>query len=88
MTLPHRSSVGCLVAICALLAGHGELHAQEAARSAANLAALERVQIRSHTLPQAPGVPLDYGVYVPTSYDGSRATPLVIALHGLGSGAM
>ena len=64
------------------------LHAQEVQRSAANLAALERVQIRSHTLPSAPGVSLDYGVYVPTDYDGSRATPLVIALHGLGSGVM
>jgi predicted peptidase len=71
-----------------LIARSAALAAQETPRSAANLAALERVEIRSHELAQAPGVRLEYGVYVPTTYDGSRATPLVLALHGLGSGVM
>jgi predicted peptidase len=31
---------------------------------------------------------MEYGIYVPTSYDGSSPTPLVIALHGLGSDIM
>lgn len=57
-------------------------------RSEANLAALARVEVRTHRLPQAPGVDIPYGVYVPTGYDGSEATPLVIALHGLGSDEM
>lgn len=74
--------------VLALLGCHQAVLAQEAERSVANLAALERVEIRSHVLPQAPGTPIDYGVYVPTTYDTSRATPLVIALHGLGSGVM
>lgn len=55
-------------------------------RSQANLDALERVQERSYRFEEAGGIKMDYGVYVPTGYDGTRATPLVIALHGLGSG--
>jgi predicted peptidase len=50
--------------------------------------ALARVELRTHELPEAPGVAIPYGVYVPTSYDPSRPTPLVIALHGLGSDEM
>jgi poly(3-hydroxybutyrate) depolymerase len=57
-------------------------------RSAANLAALARVQVKTHQLPRAPGVDIPYGVYVPTTYDRTKATPLVIALHGLGSDEM
>lgn len=81
-------SLTAMLSAVLLLAPLSGLHAQQAERSTANLAALDRVQIRSHTLPEAPSVPLEYGVYVPTSYDGSQATPLVIALHGLGSGVM
>jgi predicted peptidase len=57
-------------------------------RSQANLDALARVELRSYEMPQGGGVEMEYRVYVPTGYDGSRATPLVIALHGLGSGTM
>lgn len=81
-----------LIALLALVF-HPGLSAQtqdwvQPPRSEANLAALARVQIRTHQLPQAPGVDIPYGVYVPTGYDRSRATPLVIALHGLGSDEM
>ena len=85
---PTRDRALLLATVLVLLAPGGGLHAQEVERSAANLSALGRLQIRSHTLPEASGVPLEYGVYVPTSYDGSRATPLVIALRGVGSGVM
>jgi predicted peptidase len=44
--------------------------------------------VRTHVLPQAPGVEIPYGVYVPTTYDAGRPTPLVVALHGLGSDEM
>ncbi len=57
-------------------------------RSQANLDALARVELRTYEMPQADGAEVEYGVYVPTGYDGGRATPLVIALHGLGSGTM
>jgi len=57
-------------------------------RSQANLDALARVELRTYEMPQAEGALVEYRVYVPTGYDGARATPLVIALHGLGSGTM
>ncbi|MSR19926.1 MAG: poly(3-hydroxybutyrate) depolymerase [Gemmatimonadetes bacterium] len=74
-----------------LLALPGSLFAQpapEPARSRTNLDALARVEIRTHSLPAAPSVEIPYGVYVPTFYDAARPTPLVVALHGLGSGEM
>ena len=37
---------------------------------------------------EAGGARIEYGLYVPTDYDASRPTPLVVALHGLGSGTM
>ena len=57
-------------------------------RSQANLDALARVELETYEMPQAGGAQMEYRVYVPTGYDGRRATPLVIALHGLGSGTM
>ena len=57
-------------------------------RSQANLNALARVQLNTYTFEEAGDIDMEYGLYVPTSYDGSEATPLVVALHGLGSGTM
>ena len=57
-------------------------------RSQANLDALARVQEKTYTFQDAGNIDMGYRVYVPTSYDGSDATPLVIALHGLGSGTL
>jgi predicted peptidase len=55
-------------------------------RSKANLDALARVQVKSYKFDEAGNIDMEYRVYVPTGYDARRATPLVIALHGLGSG--
>ena len=57
-------------------------------RSQANLDALARVQAKTYTFQEAGDIDMEYRVYVPTRYDPSAATPLVIALHGLGSGTM
>lgn len=91
---PHAGAV-CRSAVpigCLLLAVlSGSLSAQDwvlPERSQANLDALARVQLDTYEMPQADGAEIEYGVYVPTGYDGARATPLVIALHGLGSGTM
>ena len=54
-------------------------------RSKANLDALARVQVRSYKFEAAGNVDMKYGLYVPTKYNAARATPLVVALHGLGS---
>ena len=57
-------------------------------RSQANLDALARVELKTYEMSQARGAEMEYRVYVPTGYAADRATPLVIALHGLGSGTM
>src|SRR5262245_7112999 len=54
-------------------------------RSKANLDALARVQVKTYNFEAAGKNDMQYGLYVPTKYAASRATPLVIALHGLGS---
>jgi predicted peptidase len=54
-------------------------------RSKANLDALARVQVKSYKFEAAGNIDMKYGLYVPTKYAASRPTPLVIALHGLGS---
>jgi predicted peptidase len=56
-------------------------------RSQANLDALARVQVKKYAF-DAAHTDMEYRLYVPTKYDASRATPLVIALHGLGSGTL
>lgn len=38
-----------------------------------------------HYLLEAAGEIMPYRLYVPTTYDGGRAVPLVVALHGLGA---
>jgi poly(3-hydroxybutyrate) depolymerase len=66
----------------------GVAQVTEAARSPANLEALSRVQIRAYEMPQAGGERIEYGLFVPSGYRPAVATPLVVALHGLGSGPM
>jgi len=55
-------------------------------RSQANIDALARVQVKTYKFEQAGSIDMEYRLYVPTKYDKARAAPLVIALHGLGSG--
>jgi len=61
---------------------------EQPARSQANLDALERVETKSYRFEQAGGIKMEYALFVPSTYDGATPTPLVIALHGLGSGIM
>ena len=48
--------------------------------------ALARVQIKTYAFDQAGNNPMDYGLSVPTAYSPTRETPLIVALHGAGSG--
>lgn len=85
-------SARALTASClCLLVLKGSVHGQQwvqPERSQANLDALARVQLCTYEMPQADGAEMEYRVYVPTGYDSNRSTPLVIALHGWGSGTM
>jgi hypothetical protein len=52
-------------------------------RSQMNLDALERVEVRSYQFKQAGGIKMEYGVYVPTSYDstvGDKDDPILVAV--------
>ncbi|MEW6321908.1 MAG: PHB depolymerase family esterase [Acidobacteriota bacterium] len=66
-----------------------ELNAAEAVASAASRAvdpfAERRGDFKRHHLLPSAGEILPYRVYVPKAYDGTRAAPLVVALHGLGA---
>jgi predicted peptidase len=54
------------------------------AQITAKSATTERIQDLTYHLEEAK-VDLPYSVFVPSSYDGSKAFPLIVALHGLGS---
>lgn len=43
-----------------------------------------RVQHRSYRMKQAGGQKIPYALFLPSTYDGSKAYPLIVALHGLG----
>ncbi len=85
-TLKELWVTGLLLAIVAMNASAQGW--QQPERSQANLDALGRVEVKTYKFAAAGGIDMEYGVYIPTSYDGSSPTPLVIALHGLGSGIM
>jgi predicted esterase len=55
-----------------------------AARSGKNPFATKTGDFKRHYLLDAAGEIIPYHMYVPTSYNGARAYPLIIALHGLG----
>jgi poly(3-hydroxybutyrate) depolymerase/kynurenine formamidase len=57
-----------------------ELSAQEGGTV---VAADSRVQGLSYTFPET-GVQVPYALFVPSTYDASRPSPLIVALHGLG----
>src|SRR5437588_12090937 len=44
-----------------------------------------KVQIRTYDFTEAGKKEMEYALYVPKGYDKERTTPLVVALHGLGS---
>ena len=91
-TLQYCSKTkGLLIASLMLFVCAFNVHAQswqQPQRSQDNLDALARVEVKTYKFVEAGGIDMEYGVYVPTSYDGTSSTPLVIALHGLGSGIM
>jgi poly(3-hydroxybutyrate) depolymerase len=58
--------------------------AQTATAPAPTSATFERIQARTYDFKEA-GQPMEYSLYVPTGYTKGRPTPLIVALHGLGS---
>jgi poly(3-hydroxybutyrate) depolymerase len=44
-----------------------------------------RVEKKTYAFKEAAGKEMEYALFVPSSYDKSKKTPMVLALHGLGS---
>lgn len=90
LTTQATRTLGLLLITCAIIAVWPTSAAAQdwvqPERSKANLDALARVRLETYKFEAAGSVDMEYRLYVPTKYDAARATPLVIALHGLGSG--
>jgi poly(3-hydroxybutyrate) depolymerase len=67
--------------VCLLLSG---LAAQEPDKKAAGKSTTARIQKRTYEFKEA-GKEMEYALFVPSGYDKERKTPLMVALHGLGS---
>jgi poly(3-hydroxybutyrate) depolymerase len=74
----HRTLLLLALTLSWVPATHAQLPALPASATA------ERIQERSYFFQEA-GREMTYELFVPSSYDSSRPTPLIIALHGLGS---
>jgi poly(3-hydroxybutyrate) depolymerase len=78
-----------LLAVLAPLSGLAQSSAPAAAPAASSPDAApsttDRIQVRSYTFQEAGGIPMEYQLYVPTSYDPAVPHPLIVLLHGLGS---
>jgi len=81
---PHRHSVPAAVALVATLVALMASALPSAGQEGGTVVAADpRVQGLSYTFPST-GVAVPYALFVPSTYDASRASPLIVALHGLG----
>ncbi len=72
----------CVLLLAVPAAGQGAV--REALR--AKTAEAKQIQERSYRFDEA-GKDMPYSLFVPSSYDGAKPCPLIVALHGLGSSA-
>ena len=98
----RHMTIGLLVGWLALVAAEPQAQAPQAQAAQAGRGQGQSVLAVLDTLPESPtfariqsrtydfkeaGRPMSYEVFVPSSYDRTRPTPLVVALHCLGSDA-
>jgi poly(3-hydroxybutyrate) depolymerase len=67
--------------LCLFLA---DLAAQDQDKKQGGKSTQERIQKRTYDFKEA-GKEMEYALFVPSAYDKERKTPLMVALHGLGS---
>jgi predicted peptidase len=80
---PHRHSVLAAAVAATLATSVASAFPAVAQEGGTVVAADPRVQGDSYRFPTT-GVTVPYALFVPSSYDASRAWPLIVALHGLG----
>jgi poly(3-hydroxybutyrate) depolymerase len=73
-----------LLAAALLLAGAGRLTAQDPAKKDPPKLTPGQIQKRTYDFKEA-AKEMEYALFVPTKYDKDMKTPLIVALHGLGS---
>lgn len=73
-----------LAVLTALSGGLAPAAWSQAGQPARASATVDRVETRTYRFEEA-GADIEYQLYVPTSYDPGQPTPLIVALHGLGS---
>lgn len=74
------------ILICAMTAALSVVAAAKAAAQGkpAENPTTSRIQKRVYHFEEA-GKEMEYGLFVPSTYDGTKKVPLIVALHGLGS---
>jgi poly(3-hydroxybutyrate) depolymerase len=82
MNRPKTSLVAVL--FTAFLLSVLPLYAQDKPKSEPSKSTTSRIEKKTYDFKEA-GKEMEYGLFVPSKYDKSKKTPLIIALHGLGS---
>ena len=70
--------------VLALLLVAGRLPAQDKPKAEPAKRTADRIQKKTYDFKDA-GKEMEYALFVPSGYDKAKQTPLVVALHGLGS---
>ena len=78
-----RFRFGMIVSVAILLAATATAPADDKKPDSKN-ATWTKIQKRTYEFKDA-GKEMEYGLFVPSTYDKTKKTPLIVALHGLGS---
>src|SRR5580700_6090932 len=73
-----------LALVCSLCLGAANLRADDKPKDATGKSPASRIEKRTYDFKEA-GKEMEYTLFAPSSYDKTKKTPLIIALHGLGS---
>src|SRR5262245_5605199 len=79
-----RTFRGALLAGGILCLVFTDLAAQDQGKKEADKSTQERIQKRTYDFKEA-GKEMEYALFVPSTYDKAKKSPLMVALHGLGS---
>lgn len=71
------------LAVCLLLGGAASLAVAQQPQPDKGKKAAGRVERRTYDFKEA-GKPMEYALFVPSSYDSTTKAPLIVALHGMG----
>lgn len=82
--VPTLPTALAAIILATVLARGGAILGQETASQEATTSKLGQIQTRTYDF-KAAGKEMEYTLFVPSGYQEDRETPLIVALHGLGS---